>query len=77
MSNKISKSVSDLAMAAYIKMHGFKCIGRKGRNFFFELSEDDTNQFEQLKLEYINSPFHSFDSEIMALKKIGEFVEGL
>lgn len=71
---KVSRTAGDLAMGAYCKMHGFKCIGRRGRNFYFEMNEEDVKQFEQLKLDYINSPYHDFDSEIMALKKIGEFV---
>lgn len=72
----ISRTVSDLAMAAYVKMHGFKCIGRKNKNFYFEMEDKDVKQFEHLKLDYINSPFLAFDSEIMAMKKIGEFVIG-
>lgn len=71
---KISMTVGDLAMAAYIKMHGFKCIGRKNRSFYFEVKTEDRKQFEQLKLDYINSPYHEFDSEIMSLKKIGDFI---
>lgn len=74
MDKKISRAVTDLAMAAYVKMHGFKCIGRKNKNFYFEMAPEDTNQFEQLRLDYVNGPYLQFDSEIMALKKIGEFV---
>jgi hypothetical protein len=74
MNKKVFRTVTDLAMGAYVKMHGYKCVGRKNRSFFFEMNEDDSSQFEQLKLDYINSQFHAFDSEIMALKKIGEYV---
>lgn len=68
------KSVSDLGVAAYVKMHGFKCIGRKSRNFYFELNEDQVNEFDQLTFDYANSPMHDFDSCIMSLKKLPEYL---
>ena len=71
---KVDKAVSDLGVAAYVKMHGFKCIGRKSRNWYFEIDENDVNQFEQLRIDYINSPFHAFDHEIMSMKKVPEYL---
>ncbi len=66
--------VPDLGAAAYMKMHGFKCAGRKTRNFYFDVEDEDTEKFEMLKLEYVNSTYHDFDSAIMCMKKIGEFL---
>jgi hypothetical protein len=71
---RIRKSVSDLGQAAYVKMHGFKCIGRKTRNFYFEMDEDQSNEFDQLSIDYANSPMHDFDSCIMSLKKLPEYL---
>ena len=78
-SKKARRSVSDLGMAAYVKLHGFKCLGRKGRNFYFEVDEDSPRHnemsFDHLTVEYVNSPMHEFDSAIMSLKKMGEFLQ--
>lgn len=68
------KSVSDLGAAAYILMHDFKVIGRKGKDIYFSLSsEQSQEQFDQLILDYLSSEYHRFDSCIMSLKKIGEY----
>lgn len=75
MDKVIRRAVSDLGMAAYIKLHGFKCVGRKQRNYYFDVKEDAVNEFEHLTVEYINSPMHEFDSCIMSLKKMGEYVQ--
>lgn len=68
------KPVHDLGAAAYLKMHGFKCAGRKTRNFYFEVAEEDSEKFDSLNIEYVNSHYHDFDSAIMSLKKIGEYL---
>lgn len=72
--NKNLKSVSDLGAAAYLLMHGHKVVGRQGKDFIFEMrTEDEVEEFEQRKLEYLSSEFHRFDSYIMSLKKTGEY----
>jgi hypothetical protein len=71
---KNQKSVSDLGAAAYILMHDFKVIGRRGKDIFFLLNDDNTSEkFDQLTLDYLSSEFHRFDACIMSLKKIGEY----
>lgn len=70
----MQKTVSDLGAGAYLLMHGYKVIGRRAKDFMFEVSESDENDFEQRKLEYLSSEFHRFDSYIMSLKKIGEYL---
>jgi regulator of sigma D len=72
--NRTHKSVSDLGAAAYILMHRFKVIGRKGKDIYFSLNEKQTSEeFDQLVLDYLSSEYHRFDSCIMSLKKIGEY----
>lgn len=69
----MKKAVSDLGAGAYLLMHGHKVVGRRGKDFIFEVNESEETEFEQRKLEYLSSEFHRFDSYIMSLKKIGEF----
>lgn len=69
----MKKTVSDLGAGAYLLMHGYKVIGRKAKDFIFEIGESEETEFEQRKLEYLSSEFHRFDSYIMSLKKIGEY----
>lgn len=71
---KNQKWVSDLGAAAYILMHDFKVIGRKGKDIYFLLNDENTaEKFDQLNLDYLSSEFHRFDACIMSLKKIGEY----
>lgn len=70
-----NKFVTDLGAAAFLLMHKFKLIGKKGRAFYFDInSKDEEKQFDELNLQYTSSEFHDFDSKLMSLKKIGEFV---
>jgi len=72
--DKQTRAVGDLGAAAYLLMHGHKVIGRQGREFLFEMrTEDEVDEFEQRKLEYLSSEYHRFDSYIMSLKKTGEY----
>jgi len=71
---KNQKSANDLGAAAYILMHDFKVIGRRGKDIFFLLNDENTSdKFDQLTLDYLSSEFHRFDACIMSLKKIGEY----
>jgi len=69
----VQKAVNDLGIAAYLMMHGFKVIGRKNRTIYFEIKEIESQEFDQLGFEYLSSPFYSFDSCLMSIKKIGEY----
>ena len=70
-----NKFVTDLGAAAFLLMHKFKLVGKKGRAFYFECnSKEDEAQFDDLNLQYTSSVFHDFDSKLMSLKKIGEFL---
>jgi hypothetical protein len=74
MEESVRKSVSDLGAGAYLLMHGYKVIGRRGKDIVFEVEESAVEEFEQRKLEYLSTEFHRFDSCIMSLKKIGEYM---
>lgn len=59
--------ITDLGAAAYILMHKYKVIGRRGKAIYFEVEEEITEKFDGLALEYISSDFHRFDSCLMSL----------
>lgn len=68
------KYVNDLGAAAYIMMHKYKVIGKKGKSICFEINSnpEEIEEFEKLYRDYLNSEFHRFDSCLMSLKKINE-----
>jgi hypothetical protein len=66
----ITRSVSDLGAGAYLLMHGYKVVGRQGKDIMFEITPNEIEEFETLQLEYLRSEFHRFDACIMSLKKI-------
>jgi hypothetical protein len=73
MSQGIHKHVQDLGAAAYLMMHLYKPVGKKGKAYYFEVSnEKEGKKFDDLYREYLTSEFHRFDSCLMSLKKIGE-----
>ncbi len=73
MSQGIHKHVQDLGAAAYLMMHLYKVVGRKGKAYYFEVSnEKESKEFDDRQMEYLSSDFHRFDSCLMSLKKIPE-----
>lgn len=60
--------INDLGMAAYLSMNGFKIIGRRGTDVFFEII-DSEEEFLNHKIEYKDSPYRAFDNELRYLKK--------
>ena len=66
--------VTDLGAAAYILMHKYKIVGKRGKSIFFEVDNTSSDKFDDVALEYISSDFHRFDSCLMSLKKIGEYL---
>lgn len=71
---KSHRFVTDLGAAAFILMHKYKVLGKKGKAIYFEVENEDNDRFEELSLEYLASDFHRFDSCLMSLKKIGEYI---
>jgi hypothetical protein len=56
-------------------MHGYRVVGKKGKAIYFEVVEEETaDKFDEVALEYLSSDFHRFDSCLMSLKKIGEYI---
>jgi len=77
MSGKIYKFVNDLGVAAYILMHGYSVVGKRGRSIYFDCSDTEASQreFDNLILEYQPpNDFYTFDSCLMFLKKINELI---
>ena len=68
----IHKLVNDLGAAAYIMMHKYKVIGKRGKSICFEIDNKETEDFDRLYREYLSSEYHRFDSCLMSLKKMGE-----
>jgi hypothetical protein len=81
LDEKTHKVVSDLGVAAYLLMHeyrdntlGVRVVGKKGKYIYFYHPEGKGEEFERLSYEYLPSQFQTYDSNLMALKKIGEYM---
>ncbi len=72
---KITKQVSDLGVAAYLLMHRYEVVGRRGKDIFFKIKESESDEFSNRQLEYLSSQYHQFDSCLMSLKKLGDFTQ--
>jgi hypothetical protein len=70
----IYKKVGDLGAGAYLLMHGYRVVGRQGRAIVFEVEKTGEREFDSRTMEYLSSEFHRFDSCLMSLKKIGEYM---
>jgi len=69
--SKVVGTVKDLGMAAFLKMKGYELLCRRGREFDFSIKESEQEEFSSAQVEYVNSAFAEFDSQIMNLKKLG------
>lgn len=72
-SNQVHKYVSDLGASAYLLMKGYKPKGRYDKDIVFIIDASKWRAFEELKIEYLKSEFHRFDSCLMSIKKLGEY----
>ena len=63
---------SDLAIAAYLMLHGFvlKDAKKLATGKFYFAFEDPDNQARLRALEFMSSDFSKFDSHIKNLKKL-------
>lgn len=77
MEKVIRKSVCDLGISAYLLMHGYKVIGRKGKTVYFDIKASEEGEFDKLSFEYVTSEYHHFDSCLMTLKKMADYSHGL
>ena len=63
-------TTSDLALAAFLKLHGRKLVAASkfpnGR-FLFEF--DDDGSCASLALEFVNGEFSAYDAQVRAIKK--------
>ena len=69
----MNKEIRDIGIAAYLVMHDFKLHDKKEKNFIFSIEPINSKKFEDLKISYLSSEFHHFDSCIMSLKKLEEY----
>jgi hypothetical protein len=69
----MNKEIRDIGIAAYLVMHEFKLHDKKEKNFIFSIEPINNKKFEDLKISYLSSEFHHFDSCIMSLKKLEEY----
>ena len=74
MKDVTHKFVTDLGAAAYIMMHKYKVVGKRGKSIYFEVALGEEDEFDNLTMDYLSSEYHHFDSCIMSLKKIGEYM---
>lgn len=73
---RLIQFVNDLGVAAYLLMHGYGVVGKKGKSIYFEChNEAESVEFDRLILDYQPpNEFYTFDSCLMFLKKMNEFV---
>ncbi len=79
---KIHKTVADLGAASYLLMRehdkddrlNIKIIGKRGKYVYFEHPEGKGHDFERRSYQYLPSQFKVYDSNLMALKNIGEYM---
>tara|TARA_Y100001963_G_scaffold160093_1_gene267760 strand:- start:11488 stop:11706 length:219 start_codon:yes stop_codon:yes gene_type:complete len=64
-------TTSDLSLAAFLMMKGYKLVsaGNPGRRFEF-IFEDKNSSAHSHALEYVNSEFCKFDNHLRSLRKI-------
>ena len=72
MSENKTFKTSDLALAAYMITKGMSLVNAKrldSGKYFFEIDDPD-NRANSIKLEFINSEYYRFDSNLKMLKKM-------
>jgi len=63
---------SDIGIAAYLQLRGFKlleCKRQQNGKFFFRFA-DPNSECQQRALEFLDSDFCKFDNNVRNLKKI-------
>lgn len=67
------KEIRDIGIAAYMVMHDYKLRDKKDKSFIFAIDPNENKKFEDLKISYLSSEFHHFDSCLMSLKKLEDY----
>lgn len=70
--SKNTFTTSDIGIAAYLQLQGFKllvCKREQGGRFYFEFA-DEASQCAERSLEFLSSDFCKFDNNVRNLKKI-------
>lgn len=68
------KEIEDVGVAAYLRLHGFKVIGKRGRAYYFSVKPDEEVSFNEAMFDFPNSPYHDYDSHLIALKKLPNYL---
>lgn len=84
LNEEIHKMVSDLGAAAYLLMRecdlesrmNLKIVGKRGKYVYFEHPEGKGTEFGRRSYQYLPSQFQTYDSNLMALKKISDNMPG-
>ena len=66
----VKMETRDLALAAYMKMHGVPLASVSSRTFEFESKEGDEKTIDDWAVEYSNSCCHRHDTELVGLRKM-------
>ncbi len=72
MSQENIYTTSDIGIAAYLQLQGFKllvCKRAQGGRFYFEFADPDSLCSEK-SLEFLSSDYCKFDNNVRNLKKI-------
>jgi hypothetical protein len=72
MGKKVIMTVNDIGLASYMLLHGHSVVAKRNRSVYFEINEDEVDEFNKLQMEYLSSEFHRFDSCLMSLKKMSD-----
>ena len=70
--SKKTFTTSDIGIAAYLQLQGFKllvCKREPGGRFYFEFLDEEL-KCSAVSLEFLNSDFCKFDNNVRNLKKI-------
>ena len=70
--SKNTFTTSDIGIAAYLQLQGFKllvCKREQGGRFYFEFLDEELKCSEK-SLEFLSSDFCKFDNNVRNLKKI-------
>lgn len=73
-SKKIIKQITDIGCSAFMRMEGWRLVGKSNRSIFFEINAEDEKDFDTKCFEYSNSVFATFDHNLLTIKKLKEYM---
>ena len=70
LEKEVVKPINDYGIAAYLLMHGFEILNKRGKVINFKIKPGDEKEFDEKTVEYLSGPYHRFDSCLMAIRKL-------